>query len=92
MKTYLQSTLIFVRLQIYFTLPRKTTLLNLKQKLKPMNNCTVSKCFNKFLSNCFIESICVFFSVAILSIIFKVQDQKHGRKTQGVMSGIVAAI
>ena len=32
-----------------------------------------------------------FFRVAILSIIFKVQDQKHGRKTQGVMSGVVAA-
>ena len=30
------------------------------------------------------------FSVAILSIIFK--DQKHGRKIQGVMSGVVAAI
>ena len=27
-----------------------------------------------------------------MSIIFKVQDQKHGRKTQGVMSGIVAVI
>ena len=32
------------------------------------------------------------FSVAVLSIIFKVQDQKHGRKTEGVMPGIVAAI
>ena len=34
----------------------------------------------------------VVFSVAVLSIIFKVQHQKHVRKTQGVMSGIVAAI
>ena len=32
------------------------------------------------------------FSVAVFCIIFKVQDQKHGRKTQGVISGIVAAI
>ena len=28
----------------------------------------------------------------VLSIILKVHDQKHERKTQGVMSGIVAAI
>ena len=36
--------------------------------------------------------ICLVFSVAVLNIIFKVQDQKHGRKIHGVMSGIVAAI
>ena len=57
-----------------------------------MKNCTVSECFDKFLSNCLIESICLVFIVAVLSIIFKVQDHKHGTKTQGVMSGIVAAI
>ena len=57
-----------------------------------MNNCTVSECFNKFLSNCLIKSVCLVFSVAVLSIIFKEQDQKHRRKTQGVTSGIVAAI
>ena len=57
-----------------------------------MNNCTISECFDKFLSNCLTKSICLVFSVAVLSIIFKVQDQKHGRKTQGVMSGIVTAI
>ena len=45
-----EYTYFFVRLQIYFTLPRETTLLNLKQKLKSMNNCTVSECFDKFLS------------------------------------------
>ena len=28
----------------------------------------------------------------MLSIIFKVQDQKHGGKIQGVMLGVVAAI
>ena len=47
--------------------------------------------FNELLSNCFIYSICVVFNVAVLSIIFKVQDQKHAKKTQGVMPDIVAA-
>ena len=36
--------------------------------------------------------MCLVFIVALLIINFKVQDQKNERKTQGVMSGIVAAI
>ena len=61
--SYLQSTLIFCKTTDIFYATKENNVLNLTQKLKSMNYCTVSECFDKFLSNCLMLSIFLVFSV-----------------------------
>ena len=62
----------------YATKENNIAQFKIKVEINELLHCFIF--FYEFSSNCF---ICVIFNFAVWSIIFKVQDQKHGRKDTG---------